>query len=58
MKKTVIAVITGLTLAGCNAGTRHLMPDYESGRHKFESIDVKDTTLSKTQNAKLLYLYC
>ena len=49
MKKTVIAVITGLTLAGCNAGTRHLMRDYESGRHKFESIDVKDTTKQNTE---------
>lgn len=49
MKKTVIAVITGLTLAGCNGGTRHLMPDYESGRHKFESINVKDTTKQNTE---------
>lgn len=49
MKKTVIAVIAGLTLAGCNGGTRHLMPDYESGRHKFESINVKDTTKQNTE---------
>ena len=49
MKKTVIAVIIGLTLAGCNGGTRHLMPDYESGRHKFESINVKDTTKQNTE---------
>lgn len=49
MKKTVIAMIAGLTLAGCNAGTRHLMPDYESGRHKFESINVKDTTKQNTE---------
>ena len=49
MKKTVIAMIAGLTLAGCNGGTRHLMPDYESGRHKFESINVKDTTKQNTE---------
>jgi hypothetical protein len=49
MKKTVIAVLAAISLAGCNTGTRHLMPDYESGRHKFESIDVKDTTKQNTE---------
>lgn len=49
MKKTVIAVIIGLTLAGCNAGTRHLMPDYSSGRYKFEEINVKDTAKQNTE---------
>lgn len=49
MKKTVITIIAGLILAGCNMGTRHLMPDYSSGRYKFEEINVKDTAKQNTE---------
>ena len=30
-------------------GTRHLMPDYSSGRYKFEEINVKDTVKQNTE---------
>lgn len=49
MKNVVMAVITAVSLAGCNLGSTHLMPDYVSGIHKFENIDVKNTNKSNRE---------
>ena len=44
MKKVLTSMLSLTLLCGCSLGTTVLTPDYSSGRHKFENIDVKNTT--------------
>jgi len=44
--KKIITFCFCLFLCGCNIRSTSLTPDYASGLHKFDQIDVKNTTKS------------